>query len=153
VGKNGGMFFEDFEVGRTYRFGQRTVTQDELIAFAREFDPQPFHIDPEAAEKSHFGGLIASGWHTVSICMRHIIDDLYGQDAGSIGASGIDELRWPVAVRPGDTLSFWLEVMESKISERRPDRGRLVLKYAADNQHGDTVVSMLSTVYFLRREA
>ncbi len=147
------MYFEDFEVGRTYRFGSRSVSQAELIDFAREFDPQPFHIDPEAAKDSHFGGLITSGWHTVSICMRHIIDDLYGPHSGSIGASGIDELRWPVAVRPGDTLHFWLEVMDARVSQSKPDRGRLVLKYAADNQHGETVVSMLSTVYFMRREA
>ena len=148
----GGMFYEDFEVGRTYRFGRHTMSQEEMIDFASEFDPQPFHIDPEAAKDSHFGGLIASGWHTVSICMRHIIEELYGNESGSIGASGIDELRWPVAVRPGDTLNFWLKVKDAKISERRPDRGRLTLMYAADNQNGDTVVSMLSTVYFLRRE-
>ena len=147
-----GMYFEDFEVGRTYRFGRHTMSQEEIIEFASVFDPQPFHIDPEAAKESHYGGLIASGWHTVSICMRYIIKELYGDISGSIGASGIDELRWPVAVRPGDTLNFWLEVKEAEISERRPDRGRLKLKLAADNQNGDTVVSMLSTVYFLRRE-
>ena len=148
----GGMFYEDFEVGRTYRFGRHTMSQEEMIDFASEFDPQPFHIDPEAAKDSHFGGLIASGWHTVSTSMRFVIKDFYGDESGFIAGWGIDELRWPVAVRPGDTLNFWLEVIEAEISERRPDRGRLKLKLAADNQNGDTVVSMLSTVYFLRRE-
>ena len=147
-----GMFFEDFKVGDVHIFGRHELTQREIVEFATQFDPQPFHIDPEAAKSSIFGGLIASGWHTAAICMRHVVNDLYGHDSGSIGASGMEELRWPLAARPGDVLQFRLEVLTAAVSQRRPDRGRLTLRYSAFNQANQEVVWMVGTVYFLRRE-
>ena len=97
------LTFEDFEPGRVFELGAREVTEEEIVAFAREWDPQPFHVDPEAAQESSFGGLIASGWHTGAMWMRLYVDSLL-VGAASMGSPGIEELRWLAPVRPGDTL-------------------------------------------------
>src|SRR6188472_4405680 len=115
-------YFEDFEPGEVLELGSRTVTEDEIIEFARQFDPQPFHLDPEAAADSVFGGLIASGWHTGAMWMRLYVDNMLGS-ASAQGSPGVEELRWLAPVRPGDTLHGRLTVLETTASERRPDRG------------------------------
>ena len=143
-------FFEDFEPGQVYELGSRTVTEADIIAFARDWDPQPFHTDPEAAAESAFGGLIASGWHTGAMWMRLYVDSLLGGPA-SQGSPGIEELRWLAPVRPGDTLHGRLTVLETRPSERRPGRGTVRIRGEMENQEGVTVLSLVSRGHFTRR--
>ena len=144
------LSFEDFEPGQVYALGSKVVTEDEIVAFAREFDPQPFHLDAEAAKDSVFGGLIASGWHTGAMWMRLYVDSLLGGASGQ-GSSGIEELRWLAPVRPGDTLSGRLTVLEASSSESHPDRGTIRICGEMVNQDGVTVMSMVSRGRFARR--
>jgi acyl dehydratase len=144
-------YFEDFEPGRTYELGRHTVTEDEIVAFARQWDPQPFHVDPEAARASVFGGLIASGWHTGSLWMRLYVGSLLGGTAGR-GSPGIEELRWLAPVCPGDTLTATLTVLEAAPSERDPTRGTIRIRGEMRNQDGVTVLSMVSRGHFSRRD-
>ena len=144
------LSFEDFEPGQVYELGSKVVTEDEIVAFARQFDPQPFHLDPEAAKDSVFGGLIASGWHTGAMWMRLYVDSLLGGASGQ-GSSGIEELRWLAPVRPGDTLSGRLTVLEASSSESHPDRGTIRIRGEMVNQDGVTVMSMVSRGRFARR--
>ena len=142
--------FDDFEPGQVYELGTKVVSQDEIVAFARQFDPQPFHLDPEAAKDSVFGGLIASGWHTGAMWMRLYVDSLLGGASGQ-GSSGIEELRWLAPVRPGDTLSGRLTVLEATASESHPDRVSVRIRGEMVNQDGVTVMSMVSRGRFARR--
>ena len=144
------LTFEDFEPGQVYELGRKVVSDDEIIAFARQFDPQPFHLDPEAAKDSVFGGLIASGWHTGAMWMRLYVDSLLGGASGQ-GSSGIEALRWLAPVRPGDTLSGRLIVLEVTSSESHPDRGTIRIRGEMVNQDGVTVMSMISRGRFARR--
>ncbi len=143
-------FFEDFEPGQVYELGSRTVTEADIVAFARKWDPQPFHTDPEAAAESVFGGLIASGWHTGAMWMRLYVDSLLGGPA-SQGSPGIEELRWLAPVRPGDTLHGRLTVLETRPSERRPGRGTVRIRGEMVNQEAVTVLSLVSRGHFTRR--
>jgi acyl dehydratase len=143
--------FEDFEPGQVYELGTRTVTEDEIVAFAREWDPQPFHVDSEAAKDSVFGGLIASGWQTGAIWMRMYVDSMLGSAAR--GSPGIEELRWLAPVRPGDTLSGRLTVLDVSPSATRPDRGTIRIRGEVVNQDGVTVMAMTSRGHFGRRPA
>ena len=143
------QYFEDFRPGQTVELGSRTVTEEEIVAFARQWDPQPFHVDPDAARDSDFGGLIASGWHTGAMWMRLYVDALLG-DAG-LGSPGVEELRWLAPVRPGDTLTGRLEVLEATPSQRRPDRGTLRIRAEMENQDGVIVMAMTSRGHFRRR--
>ena len=143
-------YFEDFEPGEVLELGSRTVTEDEIIEFARQFDPQPFHVDPAAAAESVFGGLIASGWHTGAMWMRLYVDTMLGS-ASAQGSPGVEELRWLAPVRPGDTLHGRLTVLETTPSERRPDRGTVRIRGEMVNQDGVTVMSMTSRGHFGRR--
>ena len=143
------LYFEDIEPGGVYELGTRTVTESEIVAFAREWDPQPFHTDPEAAKESVFGGLIASGWHTGSMWMRMYVDTMLGSAAR--GSPGIEELRWLAPVRPGDTLSGRLTVLEARPSATKPDRGTIRIRGEMVNQDGVTVMSMTSRGHFGRR--
>ena len=136
--------------GQVYELGSRTVTEEEIVAFAREWDPQPFHVDPEAAKDSVFGGLIASGWHTGAMWMRLYVDSLL-DGAASMGSPGIEELRWLAPVRPGDTLQGRLTVLDATPSGRRPDRGSVRIRGEMVNQDGITVMSMVSWGHFRRR--
>ena len=145
-----GNTFEDFAPGQVYELGSTTVTEEEIVDFARRFDPQPFHLDAEAAKDSDFGGLIASGWHTGAMWMRLYVDSLLGGGSGQ-GSSGIEELRWLAPVRPGDTLSGRLTVLETTPSERHPDRGTIRIRGEMVNQDGVTVMSMVSRGRFGRR--
>jgi acyl dehydratase len=143
------LTFEDFEPGRVFELGAREVTEEEIVAFAREWDPQPFHVDPEAAQESIFGGLIASGWHTGAMWMRLYVDSVLVGAAG-MGSPGIEELRWLAPVRPGDTLEGRLTVLEATPSERRPDRGTIRIRGEMINQDGVIVMSMVSRGHFGR---
>ena len=117
------LYFEDFEEGQVYELGEKTLTKEEIVAFAREYDPQPFHVDEEAAKGSAFGGLIASGWHTAAIFMRLYADAVLSR-AESMGSPGVEELRWLKPVRPGDTLSARLTVLDAAPSASRPSAPR-----------------------------
>jgi acyl dehydratase len=144
------LTFEDFEPGQVLELGSHVVTEEEIVAFARQWDPQPFHVDPEAAKESVFGGLIASGWHTGALWMRLYVDSLLEGSTGT-GSPGIEELRWLAPVRPGDTLSGRLTVLDATPSERRPDRGTIRIRGEMVNQDGVTVMSMVSRGHFGRR--
>jgi len=147
-----GMFFEDFEVGFERQYGAYTFTTETIKRFAGEFDPQPFHLDEAAAENSPFGGLIASGWHTSSAVMRLLCDELLGEESGSMGSPGIDQLRWTRPVRPGDTISVRTKVIEVTASRSKPDRGVIRTSYSVRNQHDEEVMTMIGIGMFLRRK-
>jgi acyl dehydratase len=143
-------YFEDFTPGQVIELGQRPITRDEIIAFARQFDPQPFHLDEEAATATIYGGLIASGWHTSAIMMRLLYDGLV-KDTVSLGSPGVDELRWVRPVRPGDTLSLRFTVTECVPSRSKPDRGIVRAFFELRNQHGEVVVTSKGLSLFGRR--
>ena len=145
------LYWEDFQPGQRIELGSRAVTEEEIVEFARTWDPQPFHVDPEAAKETVFGGLIASGWHTGAMWMRLYVDNVLG--AGSRGSPGIEELRWLAPVRPGDTLTGSLTVLETTASERDPTRGTIRIRAEMVNQEGVTVMSMTSRGHFGRRPA
>lgn len=143
-------YFEDFEVGKTIDVGSRTIVEEEIISFARQFDPQPFHVDKAAAEKSMYGGIIASGWHTCAIMMRLMVDGFLRESA-SLGSPGVDEVRWLKPVRAGDTLSVTTTVLEVRPSESKPDRGVVFTEWRAVNQHGELVATVKGRGMFGRR--
>lgn len=134
-------YFEDFKPGEVAELGSHTITKDEIIAFARQFDPQTFHLDEEAARQTIFGGLIASGWHTGSLVMRLFCDGVI-KDTASLGSPGVDEMRWITPVRPGDTLSLRMTVTECVPSRSKPDRGIVRSLLELSNQHGEVAVSI-----------
>jgi acyl dehydratase len=144
------LAFEDFTVGATMQFGSHTFTETEIVEFAERFDPQPFHIDQAAAEKSPYGGLIASGWHTCSVIMGELVRNALGHST-SLGSPGVDEIRWLKPVRPGDTLTMFLNVIAVKPSESKPDRGVVWTEWTANNQHGEQVIVVRSRGLFGRR--
>jgi acyl dehydratase len=117
-------YLEDYAVGAVYEFGYLTVSQEEIITFARQFDPQSFHTDPAAATTGPFGGIIASGWHSAGLLMR-LFADHYLSTVASLGSPGIDELRWPAPLRPGDSVRLRTTVLETRASRSKPDRGLL----------------------------
>ena len=135
------LYLEDLHVGQTFVTDSLTVTTDQIKAFAREFDPQPFHLDEEAARDSLFGGLAASGWHTAALTMRLLVGAL-PLAGGVVGAGG--ETTWPRPTRPGDTLTVHVEVLEVTPSRSRPDRGMIRTRSETRNQHGEAV--QVSTV-------
>jgi acyl dehydratase len=143
-------YFEDFEPGQDIDLGTRTVTEDEIVAFARDFDPQPFHVDHDAAAASTFGGVIASGWHTCSMMMRMVVDGLLNRSA-SMGSPGLDGVRWLAPVRAGDTLNVRYRTVQVKASASKPDRGVVWSKWVALNQHGETVCTVEGMGMFGRR--
>ena len=133
--------FEDFPVGRQLEFGAYPVKREDILRFAAEFDPQPFHLDEAAAERSLFKGLSASGWHTCAMTMRMICDD-HLLEAASLGSPGIDSLRWTKPVYPGDTLSVRLEVLEARPMGSRPEVGLLRQRWQVLNQDREVVMTM-----------
>jgi acyl dehydratase len=142
-------YWDDIKAGDVVELGRRTLDKERMVAFAREFDPQAFHTDEKAAEASIYGGLIASGWLTGSVLMRLFYDG-YLKDTASMGSPGIDELRWLKPVRPGDTLSARLTVLETAASRSKPDRGIVRTLMEVLNQHGEIVMTTKG-VNFLRR--
>jgi acyl dehydratase len=145
------IYFEDLTPGVRFSLGSRRVERDEIIAFARQFDPQPFHVDENAPETRAAGGLMASGWHSCSILMRLICDHFLIKAENGV-SPGVKDLRWPAPVRPGDTLTGFGKVLEARPSTTRPDQGIVRIRYSAVNQHGRLVVRMDSTAFFRRRE-
>jgi acyl dehydratase len=143
-------YFEDFAVGDHFAAGPVVATQEAIIDFAREFDPQPFHIDPAAAMHSLFGGLAASGWHTAALTMRMIIESDMGIPWGVVGL-GVDELRWFKPVRPGDRLRLESEVVEARPSASKPDRGTIRMRSQTLNQDDVPVMSFVSSLIVPRR--
>ncbi|MFN7923788.1 MAG: MaoC family dehydratase [Bryobacteraceae bacterium] len=143
-------YFEDYVEGRVYEFGGITVTEEEIIEFAKRFDPQAMHIDPVAAAHSRFGGLIASGWHTAGIAMRLFVDH-YVTHVASLASPGVDEVRWPNPVRPGDTLRIRVTILEARPSRTKKDRGVVRARLEAFNQRDEPVLSMLAISIFGRR--
>jgi acyl dehydratase len=148
VNTHGLRWFEDYAPGTMYDCGAITVDQAEIINFAKEFDPQPFHVDPVAAASGPWGGLIASGWHTVALVMRLLVDNYVSAEA-SLGGAGADEIRWPYPVRPADTLRVRATVAEARRSVSKPDRGIVKTMAEAVNQNGQTVLRA-TAINFLR---
>jgi acyl dehydratase len=143
-------YLEDFAVGQTYGSGRITVDKDRIKAFAAEFDPQPFHLDEEAARGSIFGALAASGWHTAALTMRLLVEGEL-KPAGGIVGVGFDELRWPLPVHPGDELHVESEVLEVRPSKSRPNQGLIKVKTTTRNQDGETVQVSIGNLIVLRR--
>jgi acyl dehydratase len=145
-------YFEDFHAGQEIDLGTCTVTEEEIIDFAKRFDPQPFHVDVDAAARSIYGGVIASGWHTCSMMMRMVVDGLMAKSA-SMGSPGLDGVRWLAPVRAGDTLNVRYQTTQVKASNSKPDRGVVWSKWVAINQHGETVCTVEGMGMFARRPA
>jgi len=146
------LYWEDFLPGETVEIGRHTFEESEMLEFARQFDPQPFHTDPEAAKQSFFGGLIASGWHTCAIGMRLMVQHYIGRSA-SAGSPGVDNIRWLAPVRPGDTITYRRVILESRPSASKPGLGLVRSRSEALNQRGEMVMTMEGWGLFKRRPA
>jgi acyl dehydratase len=145
-----GRFLEDFTVGQTFRSGRLRIDKERIKTFAAEFDPQPFHLDEEAARDTIFGGLAASGWHTAAVTMRLLVEsDL--QPAGGIVGAGADEFRWPRPVRPGDELRIESEVLEVRPSRSRPDQGLIKVRTTTLNQNDEAIQVIIANLVVPRR--
>jgi acyl dehydratase len=144
------FYWEDFKVGETHQIGEKRVDKGDIIAFAKQFDPQPFHVDEAAAKASLYGGLIASGWHTVALVMRMMCDS-YMLDAASLGSPGIDNLKWLMPVRPGDTIRAQRTTLEVRASASRPEMGLVKTRWEVFNQNGEQVMTMEGYGMFRRR--
>jgi acyl dehydratase len=147
------LYLEDLEPGRTATGGPITVSEADVIAYARQFDPQPFHTDPDAAKHSFFNGLALSGWHTASLTMRMLVDSPLAAIANGLVGIEIRNMRWPRAARPGDTLTLTVEVVETKPSRSRPGWGTAHLKWTTRNQHGEVVLELDNIAWVARRPA
>jgi acyl dehydratase len=145
------LVFEDFKPGPLGRFGPRRVTVEEIRAFATEFDPQPMHLDEEAASRSMLKGLAGSGWHLCSIIMRMMFDGFIGRTA-SLGSPGVNELRWLAPFRPGDDITLDVEVTEARVSRSRPTTGVVTFKMVARNASGQALCEMVSPIIVRRRD-
>jgi acyl dehydratase len=145
-------YLEDFSEGQVFELGEETIREQEILDFARRFDAQPFHVDKEAARRSMYGGLIASGWHTGSFFMGMLVRSLL-QDVASLGAGGLDELRWLKPVRPDDTLRGRLTVLGTRPSTKHPDRGALTCLGEMFNQKGERVLMIRWSAMVGRRPA
>jgi acyl dehydratase len=143
-------YFEDFHPGEVIDVGSVSVSQADIIAFARQYDPQPMHIDPGAAGFTIYGGLIASGWHTVALFMRLLVENLVAKTS-SLGSPGVEELRWPLPVRPGDTLTGAMEILDTRASNSRPTMGIVRWRGTVRNQDGKLVMTLIGTNFFARR--
>jgi acyl dehydratase len=142
-------YFEDLNKGDRFKSGSYGVTEEQIISFAREFDPQPFHLDAVVADETMFQGLIASGWHTAAITMRLFVQTL-NFAKGAVGL-GVDELRWPSALRPGDTLQVETEIVDLRESRSRPSHGIVRIRNVTTNQRGEVVQTMAASALVLRR--
>ena len=143
-------YWEDFKVGEVEQIGAKRVDKDEIIAFARQFDPQPFHVDEAAAKQSMYGGLIASGWHTGAMVMR-MMCDAYLLQSASAGSPGLDNLKWLKPVRPGDTIRAQRTTLETRASKSKPDIGIVSNLWEVFNQDGEMVMSIQGYGMFRRR--
>jgi acyl dehydratase len=146
------IYWEFFSVGQTFDLGRHTFTEEEIVAFGRQFDPQPFHIDPAAARSTAFGGLVASGWHTCSVGMR-LMCERYLNESASLGSPGLDSVRWLSPVRPGDTVRYRHTVIATRASSTRPGVGLVKNRWEAENQNAQLVLTMEGWSMFGRRPA
>jgi acyl dehydratase len=146
------LSFEDFPPGHFGSYGPRHVTREEMLAFAAEFDPQPMHLDEEAAKRSMLKGLSGSGWHLCSIMMRMMFDFYIGRTA-SLGSPGVNELKWLAPFRPGDDLTLDVDVVEARVSRSRPDTGIVTFKGSVRNAAGQVLAEMTSPIIVKRRPA
>lgn len=144
------VYFEEFQPGQTWELGNYTISEAEIIEFAREFDPQYFHTDPTKAKDSIFGGLVASGWQTIGIYMRLLVDNLINQTI-SLGSPGMEQIRFPNPVRPGDTLSLHYELLEVRNSASRPNMGIARFRGELSNQRGELVLTVVGNGFFGRQ--
>jgi acyl dehydratase len=145
-----GKYLEDFAAGQSYRSARLRVDEERIKTFAAEFDPQPFHLDADAARGSIFGGLAASGWHTAAMTMRLLVQSEFKPAGGIIGA-GFDEFRWPLPVRPGDELYLDIEVLEVRPSKSRPNQGMVKIRTTTRNQKGEAVQVSVGNLVVPRR--
>jgi acyl dehydratase len=145
------IYFEDLPIGVEREFGTYEVTREEVLDFARKYDPQPFHLSDEAAAKTHFGRLSASGWHTAAMTMGVIARAVVGEKQAGLGSPGIDELRWKKPVYPGDTLHVSGKILEKTPSRSRPEMGSFRTQTTVTNQDGDVVMTFQSIVLIRRR--
>ena len=145
----GERWLEDYVAGAVYEYGYLEVSEQEILGFARRFDPQPIHVDPDFAAGGPYGGLIGSGWHSAGLAMR-LLADHYLSRVASLASPGVDELRWPAPVRPGDTLRLRAGVREARPSRSKPDRGIVTTRGELLNQDGEVVLS-LTAINLLRR--
>ena len=143
-------YWEDFTPGRVFETPTRSLSEEDIVRFGLEYDPQAFHTDAEAARATPFGGLIASGWQTASLCMR-MLCDLYLLESASMGSPGVDEVRWVKPVRPGDTLRLKSTVLETRASASRPDMGTVRSRSEVYNQRDELVMHMSGVGMFRRR--
>jgi acyl dehydratase len=144
------LFWEDFVEGSVAEYGPRLVTRQEIVAFAAEFDPQPMHLDEDAARSTLLGGLAASGWHTCVLVNRILVDTLI-ENAHALGAPGVDEVKWLKPVRPGDRLTVRAEVLNKRASRSRPEIGFVNFQLEVRNQAGEPVMTLASPLMFARR--
>lgn len=144
------LTYEDFPPGHFGTFGPRRVTREEMLAFAAEFDPQPMHLDEEAASRSMLQGLSGSGWHLCSIMMRMMVDGFVGRSA-SLGSPGVTELRWLAPLRPDDELTLDIDVVEARVSRSRPETGLVTFKAVVRNAAGRALCEMVSPIILARR--
>jgi acyl dehydratase len=143
-------YFDDFEIGERFESRGATVSESQILDFALTYDPQPFHLDTDAAAQSPYGGLIASGFHTLALAFRMFYQEKV-INACSMGSPGMSELRWLAPVRPGDTIRSLAEVKDKRPSRSRPDRGRVEMAFEVRNQHGDVVMTFATTIILARR--
>lgn len=146
------LHYEDIEVGRAVPLGNRSVSAEEIVAFARAYDPQPFHLDDEAARQTMLDGLAASGWHTAALMMRLYVDGLLSRMA-SMGSPGIERLDWLAPVRPGDVLAGTFTALEKRVSKSRPGMGIASIVVRLANQDGTPVLEMRATLLCATRES
>ncbi|MFL6623858.1 MAG: MaoC family dehydratase [Sulfurifustaceae bacterium] len=146
------VYWEDLPAGKIIDLGTCPVSREDVLEFARRYDPQPFHTDEAAAQKSIYGGLIASGWQTCALMMRLLYDGLLNR-AASLGSPGVDNIRWLKPVRPGDVLHARMTVMESRASTSKPDRGVIKSKWEVFNQNDELVMTMEGMGMYRRRSA
>ncbi|MBB4840546.1 acyl dehydratase [Sphingomonas kyeonggiensis] len=147
------LYWEDMQVGKKRSFGRYEVTREEVLEFARKYDPQPFHLDDDAAAQTHFGRLAASGWHTCAMTMAMTVAEMSVVPQASLGAAGIDELRWLKPVYPGDVLRVETEVLEVTPSRSRPEMGSFKNQTTTFNQHDEPVLRFTGLVLMRRRPA
>jgi acyl dehydratase len=146
------LYFEDYEVGTRQSFGRYEVTREEVIEFAQKYDPQPFHLDDEAAAKTHFGRLAASGWHTCSMAMAMMVENMKNQRTAGFGSPGLDELKWTKPVHPGDVLRVETEVIEKRRSASRPEMGLTKNRIQVYNQNDELVMQSVNVVLLAVRD-
>ena len=146
------IFYEDLQIGMTRKFGGYEVTREEVLEFASKYDPQPFHLSDEAAAQTHFGKISASGWHTCSMTMRMMVENMMNEKSAGLGSPGVDQLRWIKPVYPGDTLRCETEVIEKRRSASRPEMGIFKSRIRTFNQKDEMVLEMVSNALMRTRD-